>query len=49
MSGTRPDGRRNYSVTYNDDYSNVEDYLARSRMAENGVSDVDFEVFLRVC
>ena len=44
VSGTGPDGGRNYLVTYNDGYSSVEDYLARSRMAENGVWGTDFEM-----
>ena len=41
VSGTGPDGGRNYLVTYNDGYSSVKDYL---HMAENGVWGTDFEM-----
>ena len=34
VSGTGPDGNRNYLVTYDDGYSSVVYYLARSDMAE---------------
>ena len=44
VSGTGPDGNRNYLVTYDDGYSSVEDYLARSDMAESGVWGGDFEM-----
>ena len=37
VSGTGPDGNRNYLVTYDHGYHSVDDYLARSDMAENGV------------
>ena len=37
VSGTGPDGNRNYLVTYDHGYHCVDDYLARSDMAENGV------------
>ena len=36
-SGTGPDGNRNYLVTYDGGYHSVDDYLASSDMAENGV------------
>ena len=39
-----PDGNRNYLVTYDSGYSSVEDYLARSHMAEDGVWGRDFEM-----
>ena len=38
------DGSRNYLVTYNHGYHSVDDYLARSDMAENGVWGRDFEM-----
>ena len=44
VSGIGPDGNRNYLVTYNDGYASVEEYLARSRMADNGVWGTDFEM-----
>ena len=44
VCGTGPDGNRNYLVTYDDGYSSVEDYLARSGMAESGVWGGDFEM-----
>ena len=44
VSGTGPDGNRNYLVTYNHGYHSVDDYLARSDMAENGVWGGDFEM-----
>ena len=44
VSGTGPDGNRNYLVTYDDGYHNVDDYLARSDMAENVVWGGDFEM-----
>ena len=44
VSGTGPDGNRNYLVTYDDSYSSVEDYLAQSDMANNGVWGGDFEM-----
>jgi len=44
VSGIGPDGNRNYLVTYDDGYSSVEDYLVKSRMAENGVWGGDFEM-----
>ena len=44
VSGIGPDGNRNYLVTYDDGYSSVEDYLARSHMAENGRWGGDFEI-----
>ena len=34
-SGIGPDGNRNYSVTYDDGYNSVEDYLGRTHMTEN--------------
>ena len=44
VSGTGPDGNRNYLVTYDHGYHSVDDYLARSDMAENGVWGGDFEM-----
>ena len=44
VSGTGPDGNRNYLVTYDDGYHSVDDYLARSDMTENGVWGGDFEM-----
>ena len=44
VSGIGPDGNRNYLVTYDDGYSSVDDYLRRSRMAENGTWGGDFEI-----
>ena len=44
VSGVGPDGNRNYLVTYNDGYHSVDDYLARSNMAENGEWGGDFEM-----
>ena len=44
VSGIGPDGNRNYLVTYNDGYHSVDDYLARSDMAENGIWGGDFEI-----
>ena len=44
VSGIGPDGNRNYLVTYNSGYRSVDDYLVRSRMAENGVWGTDFEL-----
>ena len=44
VSGTGPDGNRNYLVTYDGGYHSVDDYLARSDMAEYGVWGGDFEM-----
>ena len=44
VSGTEPDGNRNYLMTYDGGYHSVDDYLARSDMAENGVWGGDFEM-----
>ena len=44
VSGIGPDGNRNYLITYDHGYRSVEDYLARSRMAENGTWGRDFEL-----
>ena len=44
VSGIGPDGNRNYLVTYNGGYRSVEDYLVRSRMAEDGTCGSDFEL-----
>ena len=44
VSGTGPDGNRNYLVTHDGGYHSVDDYLARSDMAENGVWGGDFEM-----
>ena len=44
VSGIGPDGNRNYLVTYNGGYRSVEDYLVRSRMAEDGTWGSDFEL-----
>ena len=50
VSGIGPDGGRNYLVTYDDGYSSVEDYLARSYMAENGIwGEILKCVFLHIC
>ena len=42
VSGIGSDGNRNYLVTYDDGYSSVYDYLARSDMADTGVWGGDF-------
>ena len=44
VSGIGPDGNRNYLVTYDDGYSSVDDYLARSRMDQDGTWGGDFEM-----
>ena len=44
VSGTGPDGNRNYLVTYDHGYHSVDDYLARSDMAKNGIRGEDFEM-----
>ena len=44
VSGIGPDGRRNYLVTYDEGYSSIEDYLVKSRMADNGTWGGDFEL-----
>ena len=44
VSEIGPDGNRNYSVTYDDGYSSVEDYLARTHMADNTTWGGDFEM-----
>ena len=51
VSGTGPDGNRNYLVTYDHGYHSVDDYLARSDMAVNGVWGGDFLrcAFLHIC
>ena len=46
VSGTGPDGNKNYLITYDGGYHSVDDYLARSDMAENGVWGGDFEMYI---
>ena len=51
VSGTGPDGNRNYLMTYDHGYHSVDDYLARSDMAVNKVWGGDFLrcAFLHIC
>ena len=44
VSGIGPGGNRNYLVTYDGGYRSVEDYLVRSRMAEDGTWGGDFKL-----
>ena len=44
VSGFGPDGNRNYLVTYDHGYSSVEEYFARSHMAEHSRWGRDFEM-----